>query len=191
MRRKHLIPLAAVAAVMAGCGNDVTRPADLDRVAAPGPFEDSRFAEAGVFVRTPSKWRSQAARSPQIVSISSGAAQVAIWRFPRTEPLPETKAQLESARDELVRAVKRRDKGFDVQSTRIVIKPGLRAVEIVGIGTTQGEKRRVRSLHAYGKKGEVLVDALAPVDQFERVDKETFGPLARSLRLSRPKPKTS
>ena len=44
----------------------------------------------------------------------------------------------------------------------------------------------MRSLHVYGFDGEVVVDALAPPDQFGRVDREVFGPLLRSVRLSAP-----
>ncbi len=44
----------------------------------------------------------------------------------------------------------------------------------------------MRSLHAYGHGMEVVMDAFAPPRDFARVDEQTFGPMARSLRLSAP-----
>ena len=66
------------------------------------------------------------------------------------------------------------------------MKRGLKGVEIVGQGSNQGERRTVRSLHAYGNGLEVVVDAFAPVNEFARVDEQTFGPVTRSLRMFRP-----
>jgi nicotinamidase-related amidase len=63
------------------------------------------------------------------------------------------------------------------------MKPGLRAVEIVGQATNHGQRRSVRSLHAFGHGSEVVLDAFAPPRDFARVDKQTFAPVARSLRL--------
>ena len=45
----------------------------------------------------------------------------------------------------------------------------------------------MRSLHAYGHGGEVVMDAFAPPREFARVDEQAFGPMARSLRLSAPR----
>lgn len=185
MRRAVTILVAtAAAALLGGCGNDPTQPPAIGRIAPPGEFEDSRFADAGIFLRTPERWRTAASDTRfQVATLSSGAAQIAIWRYPRSEPLPETRPQLRSARDELVKRVKLRDPEFAVDSTRLVVKPGIRAVEIIGVGTNEGERRKVRSLHAYGHDGEVVLDAFAPVDAFDRVDEQTFAPLQRSLRL--------
>jgi nicotinamidase-related amidase len=67
------------------------------------------------------------------------------------------------------------------------VKPGLRAVVLVGAATNQGQRRRMRSLHAYGRGAEVVVDAFAPPKVFKRVDKQTFGPVSRSLKLRTPR----
>jgi hypothetical protein len=42
-------------------------------------------------------------------------------------------------------------------------------------------------LHAYGKGAEVVVDAFAPPKVFRRVDRQTFGPVTRSLKLRAPR----
>ena len=44
----------------------------------------------------------------------------------------------------------------------------------------------MRSLHAYGRGAEVVLDAFAPPKDFARVDEQTFAPVARSLRLRKP-----
>jgi hypothetical protein len=45
----------------------------------------------------------------------------------------------------------------------------------------------MRSLHAYGHGLEVVMDAFAPPKEFARVDRQTFGPMTRSLQLRAPK----
>ena len=82
---------------------------------------------------------------------------------------------------------------FKLTSTRLVVKPGFRGVEVVGTGTnlTNGSiQRSMRSLHAYGHGLEVVLDAFAPPRDFARVDEQTFGPMARSLRLIAPRAST-
>jgi hypothetical protein len=184
---RRALVICAVAVALPGCGNDKTSPPDLGRVGAPAAFRDARYPADGVVFRAPVGWRAIPGRAPQIVTVATGDAQISVWRYPRAEPLPQTRAQLGAARDTLVRAVKARDATFDVASSRIVVKPGLRAVELIGTGTNQGVRRKVRSLHAYGHDAEVVVDAFAPPEDFARVDRETFAPLARSLKLRAPR----
>jgi hypothetical protein len=185
--RRALTAIAA-AAVLGGCGNDRTPPPDIGRIPAPADFRDARFPDDGISLRAPTNWRIVDGRPPQVATVAVGDAQIAIWRYPRTEPLPETREQLDAARQALVAQVESRDPTFRLTSSRLVVKPGLRAVELVGSGTNQGQRRLVRSLHAYGHGAEVVVDAFAPPKQFDRVDEQTFGPVARSLRLRAPRP---
>lgn len=183
---RRVLTCAVAAALLVGCGNERTRPGDLSRIGPPGAFEDTRFRSAGVFLRTPQKWRVSRTTLPEVVNLVSGSGLIAVWRYERTEPLPENREQLEAARDVLLQQIERRDPSFDVERTRVVIKPGVRGVEVIGTGTNQGQRRKVRSLHAYGHRGEVVVDGYAPPEQFERVDEDVFGPVARSLKLSEP-----
>ena len=185
MRRTHIAIAAAV--VLAGCGNDQTSPPDIGRVPPPAAFRDAKFARDGVFFRAPTNWRiTEGAAQNEVATVAVGDAQIAVWRYPRTEPLPETRDQLAAARDALVAQVRSRDTTFRLKSSRLVMKDGLNAVELVASVTNQGRPRRVRSLHAYGQGAEVVVDAFAPPKVFSRVDKQTFGPVARSLRLRKP-----
>jgi hypothetical protein len=177
---------AAAAVLLAGCGNEKTAPPNIGRIPAPTGFRDQVFLKDGVFFRAPRNWRVVEGEAPQVATIAAGDAQIAVWRYRRTEPLPETRAQLKAALKALVAQVSQRDATFKLDSSRIVEKQGLRGVELIGEATNQGQRRRVRSLHAYGRKAEVVVDAFAPLTDFKRIDEETFGPVARSLKLAEP-----
>jgi hypothetical protein len=184
--RRTLTAIAA-AVVLAGCGNDRTSPPEIGRIPAPAAFRDAVFAEQGVFLRAPTNWRVVPGDAPQVATVAVGDAQIGVWRYPRSEPLPETRDQLTAAREALVAQVRSRDPTFRLASSRLVLKPGLRAVVLVGSATNQGQRRRVRSLHAYGRGAEVVVDAFAPPKEFKRVDRQTFGPVSRSLKLRTPR----
>ena len=192
MRRTHRISIAlvALAPLLSGCGNDRTPVPDLSLVPAPKAFREAFFDEQGVRFRAPTNWRVVPGSDPQVATVAIGTAQVAVWRYPRSEPLPETRAQLDAARDALVAQIESRDPTFKLTSTRLVLKPGIRAVEVVGIGTNltnQSVQRSMRSLHAYGRGAEVVMDAFAPPKDFARIDEQAFGPMSRSLKLRAPK----
>jgi hypothetical protein len=188
MRRVRLALLSAVAAiVLSGCGNSRTLAPPTGLIPAPNVFRDLTYPEAGVSLKAPANWREIRGDAPQLARIAIGDAQIALWRYPRTEPLPQTRSQLRAARQALVAQVESRDSTFELTSSRLVVKPGLRAVEIVGQATNQGQRRSVRSLHAYGRGAEVVLDAFAPPKDFARVDEQTFAPVARSLRLRKPR----
>jgi len=178
---------AAAVALLAGCGNARTPRPDIARIPAPTGFRDQSFIKEGLFFRAPRNWRVVAADAQyQVATIAVGDAQIGIWRYPRTEPLPETRSQLNAALAALLAQVRNRDATFTLTSSRIVVKEGLRGVELLGEATNQGQRRLVRSLHAYAHKAEVVVDAFAPPKDFARVDEQAFGPVARSLKLAPP-----
>jgi hypothetical protein len=190
--RRALISSAAavLAALPAGCGNERTPLPDVGAIPAPDGFRPARYDAQGVRFSAPANWRLTPGEGTQLATVASGDAQVAIWRYPRTEPLPETHAQLDAARDALVAQIKSRDPTFKIKSMRLIMKPGIRAVQILGVGTnlTNAKARRsMRSVHAYGRGAEVVMDAFAPPDEFRRVDRQTFGPMTRSLKLLEPK----
>jgi hypothetical protein len=175
--------LLAIAIALAGCGNTRTPAPPTGLIPAPKDFREVKYSADGISLRVPTNWRAVQGSGSQLATIAIGDAQIALWRYSRSEPLPETRAQLHAARQALVAQVQRRDSTFELTSSRLVIKPGTRAVELIGQGTNQGQRRTVRSLHAYGRGYEVVVDAFAPPAAFARVDEQTFGPVTRSLRL--------
>ena len=187
---RFAVSAEAVAALLSGCGNDRAPVPDLSVVPAPKQFRETFFDAQGVRFRAPTNWRVVPGEGPQVATVAIGNAQVAIWRYPRTEPRPETRAQLGAARDALVAQIRSRDPTFELTSTRLVIKDGLRGVEVLGAGTNltnQAARRSMRSLHAYEHGAEVVMDAFAPPKEFRRIDEQTFGPMARSLKLRRTK----
>jgi hypothetical protein len=181
VRRALLSIVGAV--LLAGCANSQTPPPDTGLIPAPKGFRPVTYAAQGIRLRAPVNWRIVQGAGSQLATIAIGDGQIAIWRYPRSEPLPVTRPQLDAARRALVAQVKRRDATFTLTSSRVVDKAGLRAVEIVGQGTNEGQRRSVRSLHAYAGGYEVVVDAFAPPRDFARVDRQTFRPVTRSLRL--------
>jgi hypothetical protein len=184
----RLALLSLVGAVLlAGCANSQTPPPDTGLIPPPKGFRVVPYAAQGIRLRAPVNWRIVQGSGSQLATIAIGDAQIAIWRYARSEPLPVTRPQLDAARQALIAQVERRDATFKLTSSRVVDKPGLRAVEIVGQGTNEAQRRSVRSLHAYAGGYEVVVDAFAPPRDFARVDRQTFGPVTRSLRLRAPR----
>jgi hypothetical protein len=185
--RRALLAILSCAVVVCGCGNARTKTPNIARVPAPTGFRDQSFIKQGLFVRVPRNWRVVAGDEQyQVATVAVGDAQIGIWRYPRDEPLPETRAQLKAALKALIAQVRNRDASFKLTSSRIVVKKGLVGVELLGSTTNQGQPRLVRSLHAYSHKAEVVVDAFAPPKEFARIDEQTFAPVARSLKLGPP-----
>ena len=186
---RTLLTLLAGAVLLAGCGNERTPVPELGLIPTPKAFRDAEFEAQGVQFRAPTNWRVVDGEDPHLATVAIGDAQIGIWRYARTEPLPETRAQLAAARQALVAQIESRDPTFKLTSTRLVVKPGFRGVEVVGVGSNLANgsmQRSMRSLHAYGHGAEVVMDAFAPPRDFARVDEQTFGPMARSLRLTAP-----
>jgi hypothetical protein len=186
---RTLLTLLAGAVLLAGCGNERTPVPELGLIPPPKDFRDADFKAQGVQFRAPTNWRVVDGEDPHLATVAIGDAQIGIWRYARTEPLPETRAQLAAARQALVAQIESRDPTFKLTSTRLVVKPGFRGVEVIGVGSNLANgsmQRSMRSLHAYGHGAEVVMDAFAPPRDFARADEQTFGPMARSLRLTAP-----
>jgi hypothetical protein len=180
-------PLAALALASGGCGNDRTPAPDTARPVSPQGSATVSFPQAGVRFAAPGRWDRAPARTPPLVTtVTSGRATVAIWRFPRSEPLPRTDDDMRRARRGLLGAARARDPSFRAGETRATRVGGHRALEVRGSGTVEGQARRLRSLHVFAFGGEVVVDAMAPPADFSRVDREVFRPVLRSLRLTPP-----
>lgn len=172
--------------VLAGCGNSRTRPPDLSTAAAPGAFARQDFPSAGVRLRSPSGWQLQPGSPPLVLAVRSGLASVAVWRYPRTQALPSSAAQLHQALRRLVRVVRARDASFRLESAAVVAVNHRRAIQLRGLETIDGQRREVRSTHVYADGAEIVVDAFAPPSQFRTVDEGVFHPLLRGLRLQAP-----
>jgi hypothetical protein len=185
MRRSFLVLAAlSMAAPVAGCGGA----AELDApAAAAGATIEARYPPRGIAFRAPAGWSLEAGTAPLVATVRTGQATVAIWRFPRSEPLPRTPAELEAARQAILAEAMRRDSSFDVVKSAATRVAGRPAVQIRARETVAGRRQVVRSTHIYHAGGEVVVDAYAEPDSFRSIDAEVFRPLLRSLSVTRPR----
>jgi hypothetical protein len=179
-------PLAALALAGGGCGNDRTPAPDTATPLPPQGSARISFPQAGVRFAAPGRWDRAPGQAPLVTTVTSGRATIAVWRFPRAEPLPRTAGDMRRARRGLLGAAKARDPSFRARGTRAMRVGGHRALEVRGGGTIEGQARSLRSLHVFAFGGEIVVDALAPPAAFARVDRQVFRPVLRSLRLTRP-----
>ena len=151
----------------------------MSEIPAPKGVRDAKYTQEGISLRVPTNWRMVAGEAPQIATIAAGDGQIGVWRFPRKEPLPKTAIQLNAARNALILQVQKRDPTFTVTSSRIVMKPKLKAVEIIGIGTNQGLQRSQRSLPPTPRRRD-RHRRLRSDNAVDSVDKQTLSKVARS-----------
>jgi hypothetical protein len=185
-RAPAAVLLAALALLISGCGNDRQTPADVSTVEPPTAAQAVDEADEGVAFEAPGGWQRTDGDPPLVSTLQTGRAVVGIWRYPRSEPLPATRKQLGAARDALLAAARARDAGFKEIRSAVTRVAGHPAVQIRGRETIEGRARTVRSTHVYAEGAEVVVDAIAPGDEFRRVDAQIFRPLLRSLKVSKP-----
>lgn len=185
---RPVLALLVLAVALAGCGNERTRPPDVSHPKAPVGERDVTLSAAGVAYTAPGNWGDLPAQDTRVGGIQSSFATVAIWRYPRAEPLPSGRAQLRQARDRLVAQVRQRQPQIRVRSARIIRRAGAPAIELVARQPVAGIQRDVRSTHVFRGGAEIVVDAYAPPAAFPRVDRTVFRPLLRSLKLRTPRP---
>ena len=169
--------------LVAGCGNDVTPPPDAQTPDPPAGTREVELEDAGVAFTAPFNWPDLQAEGLRAGGIQSKRARVAVWRYERTEPLPRTAAELRAAERRLVDRVRERDASFELDEARRLERGDARAIELVGRQTIGGRPYGVRSSHIFHDGAEVVVDAYAPPEHFERVDRTVFVPLLESLEL--------
>jgi len=174
----------ACAAGLAGCGEQRAAPPDVATPAAAGATRTLLLEGAGLAMTVPRSWSDLAPRPPLIGGIESGRAALALWRYPRSEPLPQSRAQLRRVRDLLVERVRKRDPSFaPSRPARLTVRGGSPAIELTGSQTIAGRRVGVRSAHVFRDAHELVVDAYAPPEHFERVDRTVFEPALESLNL--------
>ena len=178
---------ALAAAALSGCGAERVDPPDPARPYATGGTADRTFAQAGLTIRAPSSWIFTPGRPPLVASTSSGSVTIALWRYPRTEPLPQDDAAFAAAEEALVEAARTRDETFELTEARDVEVDGARGIELVGTQRLRGRQRQVRSTHVYAKGAEIVVDQSAAPQDFAPADRNVFGPLVDAMKIDPPK----
>ncbi len=185
-RRLAAVSLCVLAgALPSGCGNRRSGPPDLATPQPPRKLGHYKYPDAQLRFSAPRNWTPIPRRSPQVALVFSGRATVAIWRYPRREPLPTTHEGLNNARAQLIGAARARDGTLAIRSSRLVAIGGVPGVQLLADETVAGQRRRVRSTHVFGHGAEYVIDASAPADVFAAVDRTVFAPLLASVRPGR------
>ena len=179
--------ILAAALLLAGCGTEIAKPPQAVVPEDPTVMHEIRLKPAGVVFDAPLNWKPIATQGARAGGVQSRTATVAIWRYPRGEPLPADRTALKEVEGLLIDRVKRRDPGFQLRSSELTRRGGARAIELVGRQTIAGLPYDVRSSHVFKDGAEVVVDAYARPQDFARVDASVFVPLLRSLKLKEPK----
>jgi hypothetical protein len=176
-----LLTAAAAAALFAGCGgDDATTPSPAATTAS------GSYPAQGVTFRPPPGWSVTAGKGNLVATVRAGTAMVAVWRFPREQRLPASKAELSAARDALLQASHANDATFrEIKSAPATIA-GHPAVQVRARQEVAGQVRVIRSSHIYADGAEYVVDASADPDRFRTIDAQVFRPMLRSLQVSRP-----
>lgn len=180
-----LAAAAALAFTAAGCGDARKSPPDPTTIGRPFGLIQTDFPKSGMSIQVPKEWRKADGTAPLVVTMQAGSATVAVWRYPRTEPLPADHAALVAAKSALVAAVVQRDPTFSLTRAKLLHVGDAKAIEVIGTGSIAGLRRRLRSTHVYAAGAEFVVDAYAPPDQFARVDREVFAPVTTSLKIAK------
>jgi hypothetical protein len=186
--RLGAIALTALAAggLAGGCGAERQPAPNPDEPAAPGRFGRLVYSSAGVAFQAPGAWSRSPGAAPLVATVTSGRATIAVWRYPRKEPLPAARGELQPLVKALIEAARARDRTLKIDSGRIVKVGSIEGIELVGTERISGQTRRVRSLHVFDHKAEVVVDAYAPPAEFDQLNRTVFQPVFSSLMLSAP-----
>lgn len=172
--------------LVAGCGAQPLAPPDPQRVREPGRSVKLRDPRTGLRFEAPLNWVKRIRTNPGIFRIASGSADVSGWGYPRSEKLPETRAELERARDALVTQAKQRNATFELSSSAITKVQEWPAIELRGTQEILGRAIQTHSIHVY-RAGEYVFEALAPPEVFAIADTKVLAPLVESLEF-RPLP---
>ena len=183
-----LATLACGLGLLTGCGEQRAAPPDVSTPAPAGTQRTLLLEKLGLTMTVPRSWADLSAKPPLVGGIESGRAALALWRYPRAEPLPQTPEQLRRVRDLLGERVRKRDPSYQPSGpAKLTVRAGAPAVELTGTQTIAGKRVGVRSAHVFRDAHELVVDAYAPPEHFERVDRTVFEPAFRSLTIEAPR----
>jgi len=183
---RRLVLIAVAALLVTACGEERTQPPDFERADDPSGTREVVLEDAGVSFTAPGNWPELDAAPPLEGGVSSKTAIVAVWRYPRTEPLPADRGELADAQERLEARIQERDPTFALRDSELTEFDDALAIELTGRQTIGGRPYDVRSAHVFRDGAEVVVDAYAPPADFARVDGAVFVPLLASLTVAEP-----
>jgi hypothetical protein len=180
---RRLARLSLLCVALAGCGAERQAPPDPD-AALRSKLERREFPGAGLSIALPRRIPIGPAEAPQVFRAGVGDWFLSAFAYRRTERLPRGRAELAAARRRLVGEVRERDPRWRLVRARLTSVDGAPAVELVGDQTLSRARVRTRSLHVYRGEGEYVLELAAGVRRFHSLDRTTFRPIARSLRVT-------
>jgi hypothetical protein len=185
-RVRRLAACAAVALPLlaAGCGNERVESGSLFDARAGKVSQALSYSEAGLRVSVPREFDVKASTAPQLFRASLDASFISSFAYRRKEQIPKTREELAAARRRLVDAAKKRDNTFRLKSSRVTRAAGAPAIELLGDQTIFRGRLRIRSLHVYKGNGEYVIELVAPLPAFARLERSTFPAIRRSLKVT-------
>jgi hypothetical protein len=183
--RAALLLLALVCLpLLAACGEEPDNPPHIFKVKTPHGSRPGEFPDAGMTFTRPRNWTTRRREPPGVFELVSGQAVVAGWAYSREEPLPETDAELEGAKDRLRDAIHDRDPDYRIESAVIRDVAGAPAIDISGEQVLSRRTLRTRSVHVYKGDVEYVIEAIAPPADYDVVEQGVLTPLLDSLELT-------
>jgi hypothetical protein len=183
--RPALLLLAlACAALIAACGEKPDSPPPIFDVKTPHGSRPTEFPDAGVTFTRPRNWTIRRREPPGVFELVSGEAVIAGWAYPRDEPLPETDAELEGAKNRLRDAIHDRDPDYRIESAVIRELANAPAIDISGEQVVSRRALRTRSVHVFKGDVEYVIEAIAPPADYDVVEQGVLTPLLDSLELT-------
>lgn len=186
VRRPFAAAVALLAlALLSACGSVRTPTPSLSVIQPPTAMKQVSYLGGKLHFDAPENWAIEPGAAPLVVTLGSGPALIAIWRYRRSslQPVPSSIPAVGQARVALLAAARARDPSFRAISSAPNVWGDVLGVEVDALETIRGQRRRVRSAHLYTDGEEVVVDEYAPVDLFHQVDRTVFSPLLKSVRL--------
>ncbi len=184
MRRLPLVVLAlSLLAALPGCGREQVSLADLKFQASPKTVRVS-YPDVGMRFRLPDNMRLVESRPPGVFRGAAGDAFLSGFAYRRAEQLPRNGRELDAARRRLVAAAEKRSDSYRLRSARSTRVNGARAVELVGDQRLSKGRLRTRSLHVYEGKAEYVIEMGAQARDFAVLDRDVFGPIRQTLRVT-------
>jgi hypothetical protein len=169
--------------LLAGCGNARTAVPSASQPALPAGFVTLTRSYAGARLAVPRNWIVTGQRAPLVVTIQSGTAVMALWRFASKGPVPVGRRALAAARARLIARIRQRDRTVRLLRASFARIDGANAIELDAQERIGGLARRVSSTHVYVRGAELVLDEYAPPAEFAAVDRTVFAPVRRSLTL--------
>jgi hypothetical protein len=147
--------------------------------AAPQGFHQVTYRRAGVRLDLPRSWIATPQSPPLVTVISSDGAVIALWRYAGSYPEAVVHPQYASRR--LIAEALRRQPKLHILASGVHTVDGHPAVELDSVGLVGSVVRRVRSLHVFSRGSEVVLEQYASPTVFERVNRQVFERVSRSL----------